>query len=158
MIDTFCRQKLQEFSTTVPFQQPFILFMCVFNLFFSVVATLGNLLVVQALWKASSIPANVKKFFLSLAFSDIAMGLIVQPMFAVILAVMLDMSANGNYHFDRFCPSVLTLAMTFSGFVVGASLFTIAAIAIDRYLVLFLISRAYYSKTCKCFFGNSMGR
>ncbi|KAL9986820.1 hypothetical protein ACROYT_G001022 [Oculina patagonica] len=138
MIDAFCRKKLQEFSATVRYQQTFMLFICLLNFLFSIVATVGNLFVIHALWKASSIPANVKKLFLSLAFADLAMGLFVQPMFAVILAVMLNMAANESYDFDGFCPFVLTLAMSCSGFVVGTSLFTIAAIAVDRYFALFL--------------------
>ena len=42
---------------------------------FSPVAGLGNRLVIRALWKASSISANVRKLFLSLAFSDLAVGM-----------------------------------------------------------------------------------
>ena len=115
-----------------------MLFISVLHLLFSIVATLGNLLVIRALWKASSIPATLKKLFLSLAFSDLAIGLFIQPMIVVIVGVMLNMTANGNYDFDGFCPSVITIAMACSGAVVGASLFTIAAIALDRYLALFL--------------------
>ena len=51
---------------------------CIFNLVFSVVAVLGNLLVIHALWKSSSIPATVKKLFLSLALSDLAVGMLPQ--------------------------------------------------------------------------------
>ena len=43
--------------------------------------TLGNRLVIRALKKASTITANVKKLFLSLAFSDLAvLGLLLQLM------------------------------------------------------------------------------
>lgn len=141
MIDAFCRKKLQGFSATVPHEQAAMVFLCVINVLFSIVAAVGNLFVIHALRKASSIPVNVKKFFLSLAFSDLSMGLLVQPMFAVILAVMLNMASNANCDFDEFCPYILTLAMACSGFVVGTSLFTIAAIALDRYLALFLHMR-----------------
>jgi len=111
---------------------------CVLNFLFSIASTLGNLIVIHALWKASSIPANLKKWFLSLAFSDLAIGLIIQPMSAVILAVMLNVAANGNYDFDRFCPSVIIVSTVCASFVVGASFSTITAIAMDRYLALFL--------------------
>ena len=49
--------------------------LCVLNFIFSSVAAFGNILVIPALRKASSMPANIKKFFLSLAVSDLAVGL-----------------------------------------------------------------------------------
>ncbi|XP_078351942.1 adrenocorticotropic hormone receptor-like [Oculina patagonica] len=138
MVDAFCHKKLQEFSAIVSHQQAFILFICVLNFLFSIVAILGNITVIHALWKASSIPANLKKLFLSLAFTDLAVGLFVQPMFAVILTVMLNMVTKENHDFEGFCPSIITSLMACSGFVVGTSFFTTAAIALDRYLALFL--------------------
>ena len=39
--------------------------------------------------------------FPSLACSDLAKGLIIQPMFAVTLPVMLNMAEDGNFDFDR---------------------------------------------------------
>ena len=83
---------------------------CVFNLIFSLVATLGNLLVIRALCKASSIPATLKKLFLNLAVSDFAVGLFAQLMFGIIVAVMLKMAANGNFNFDFLCPRILTVS------------------------------------------------
>ena len=101
-------------------------------------ATLGNLLVIRALWKASSIPATVKKLFLSLTFSDLAVGLFAQMMYGAIIAAMLKMTATGNYNFDIFCPTII-IACYFSIFLLaGASFQNITAIAIDRLLALSL--------------------
>ena len=101
-------------------------------------ATLGNLVVIRALWKASSIPATIKKLFLSLAFSDLAVGLFAQMMYGAIIAAMLKMTATGNYNFDIFCPTVI-IACYFSIFLLaGASFQNITAIAIDRLLALAL--------------------
>ena len=66
---------------------------------FSLVATIGNLLAIYALWKASSIPDTLKKLLLSLALSDLAVGLFVQPMLCVNIAVMLNEASNENYDF-----------------------------------------------------------
>jgi len=111
---------------------------CVLNLIFSFVATIGNLLVICALWKASSIPATVKKLFLSLAFSDLAVGLFAQMMYGAIIAAMLKMTATGNYSFDIFCPTII-IACYFSIFLLaGASFQNITAIATDRLLALSL--------------------
>jgi len=79
------------------------------HLAFSLVAILGNLLVIHALRKASSIPANLKKFFLSASFSDLAVGLFPQLTLGIIVAVMLKMATNKNYNFDFFCPSILNI-------------------------------------------------
>ena len=62
---------------------------CVLNLFFTVLTSLGNLLVILALWKASSVPTNLKNLFLNFAVSDFAVGLFPRLMFGVIIAVML---------------------------------------------------------------------
>ncbi len=109
MIAQFCAQQLEEFKTLLQHQATLMLLLCVLILAFSIVAIFGNLLVIRALWKTSSIPATLKKLFLSLAVSDLTMGLFAQPMFGVTIAVMLNMTADGDYNLDSFCPSVFTI-------------------------------------------------
>ena len=110
---------------------------CVLQLMFSLVATLGNLLVIRALWKASSISATIK-MFLSLAFSDLAVGLFVQLTFGVIIAVVLRMAANGDYNFDFLCPTVITVNYFFGFLLASASFLNVTAIAVDRLLAISL--------------------
>ena len=108
-----------------------MLSLCVLNFIFSPVAAFGNMLAIRALWKTSSIPANVKKLFLSLAFSDIAVGLFAQLMYAVVLR----MAAN---NFDSLCPTILTVCW-FSLFLLAcASFLNVTAIAVDRLLAITL--------------------
>ena len=122
----------------VRYNRPFMVALCVSNLVFSLVATLGNLLVIRALWKASSISATMKKLFLSLAFSDLAVGLFAQLMFGVIIAVMSRQLATGNYNFDFLCPTILTVYY-FSLLLLGsASFLNVTAIAVDRLLAVSL--------------------
>ncbi|KAL9986823.1 hypothetical protein ACROYT_G001026 [Oculina patagonica] len=59
-------------------------------------------------------------------------------MSAVILAVVLSMIRNGDYDFDRFCPYVVSADMYPTYILAGASFFTVAAIAMDRLLALYL--------------------
>ena len=101
-------------------------------------ATLGNFLAIRAIWKASSMPANLKKTFLSLAFSDLAVGLFSQLMHGVIMAVMLKMAANQNYNFDFLCPTVLTICYLPMFFLSYASFLNITVIAVDRLLAVSL--------------------
>ena len=116
MATQFYFKHLAKFSKLVLFAGTFMLTICVFHLAFFVMTTLGNLLVVRAQWKASSIPANMKKLFLSLTCSDLAVGLFGQLMFGVIIAVMLKLAGNANYTFDFLCPKMLT-AYFFSIFI-----------------------------------------
>ena len=112
-------------------------------------AVLGNLLVVRALWKALSIPDTVKKLFLSLAFSDLVVGIFSQPMFGVIIAVMLKIASTGDYNFASFCPNIVTVCYFFVTFLSCASFLNITAIAVDRLLAISLHLRYQELATSK---------
>ena len=134
MAEEFCRYYLKGLSQLVQFHRTTLLALCVLHFIFSPVATFGNILVIRALWKASSIPANIKKFFLSLAVSDLAVGLFAQLM----LAVVLRMATNGGHNFDLLCPTILTVCY-FSLFLLAcASFLNVTAIAVDRLLAITL--------------------
>ena len=83
-------------------------------------ATLGNLLVIRALMKNSTIPATVKKLFLSLAFSDLAVGLLPQLMTAIISAVMLKMASSKD-DLAFFGPTLLIVLLYFQSLLAFAS-------------------------------------
>ena len=139
MASKFCTLTLQILSKLVQFHSAFMLACCcILNLVFSVVAVLGNLLVIHALWKSSSIPATVKKLFLSLALSDLAVGMLPQLMLGVNIAVMLSKTSNGDSNFASFCPVIVTACYFFAFFLCSASFFTIAAVAVDRLLAILL--------------------
>ena len=134
MAAPFCTRKLEANAKLLQFNEPFVIVFCVLNLLFSFLAILGNLLSIHALRKASSIPATLKKLFLSLAVSDLAVGVFAQLASAVISALMLKLSANESL----FCPTFLT-AHYFCLFLLAcASFLNVTAIAVDRLLVLFL--------------------
>ena len=134
----FCAQELEEFTVVLHHHGTLMLFLCVLTLAFSVVAILGNLLVIRALRKASSIPVTLKKMFLSLAVSDLVMGLFAQPTFGVTFALMLQTKASGNQNYDAFCPLAFTLCH-FSLFLLAcASLLNVIIIAFDKLLAVSL--------------------
>ena len=68
MAEQYCSQMLDSFLKLVHHSKSSIPAFCVSHFTFSLVATLGNLLVIRALIKASTILANVRKMFISLAF------------------------------------------------------------------------------------------
>ena len=108
------------------------------HLAFSLVAILGNLLVIYALRKASSIPDNSKKLFLSLSFSDLAVGLFPQLMLGIIIAMTLKMATSKNYNFDFFRPSILNIGYFAFFLLAYASFLNVTAIAVDRLLAVSL--------------------
>ena len=139
MASKFCTRTLTILSDLVQFHSAFMLACCcIFNVVFSVVAVLGNLLIIHALWKSSSIPATVKKLFLSLALSDLAVGMLPQLMWGIIIAVMLSKTSNGDSNFASFCPVIVTACYFFTFSLCSASFLTIAAIAVDRLLAILL--------------------
>ena len=134
MAEEVCSYFLKIIGELAQFHRTTLLSLGVLNFIFSPVATVGNILVIHALWKASSMPANIKKFFLSLAVSDLAVGLFAQ----LIYAVVLRMATNGGHNFDLLCPTILTVCH-FSIFLLAcASLLNVTAIAVDRLLAITL--------------------
>ena len=107
---------------------------CALNLVFSLAAVLGNILIIRALLKASSIPTNLKTLFCSLAFSNLAVGLFAQLSSSAITTVLLIMKVDGNNNFEFFCPIILSVYFFFTFFLACASVLTITAITVDRWL------------------------
>ena len=138
MTSEFCIEWLGGQEELVGSHRIIMFAVCMSNLFFAVVATTGNLLAIHGLWKASSIPANIKTFFLNLAFSDLAVGLFAQLMFGIIIAVMLRMTANGRSSVEFLCPASLTVSYYLSFFLSCASFLNICSIAVDRLLAVSL--------------------
>ena len=130
----FCQARLKELTQLVHLHGNVMLSFCVLNLVFSFVAVLGNFLVIRALWKASLIPPTIKTLFLSLAISDLAVGILSQPMFGVIIAVMLRRLSNGQHNFALFCPTVLTVCYYFMFGLIFASFLNVIIITLDRLL------------------------
>ena len=134
MASKFCVEELSEQLSLVDSHRGFIEAFCILNLTFALIAALENLLVFHALWKSSTIPATVKKLFLSLVVSDFVAGILAQPMYGVIIAVMLKKTSNGDQSIASFCPTILNLCYFLLVLLCSASFLTITAIAVDRLL------------------------
>ena len=80
--------------------------------------------------------SHLKK--LLLAFSDLAIGVLLQPLFGIISAVMLKMGSTGEYNFASFCPPVLNVFSSLSFLLFFASLLNVTAVAVDRLLAISL--------------------
>ena len=110
------------------------------NTFFSITAILGNILILLALNKVTSICPPTKLLFRCLAVTDLCVGLVTQPLFTVLLLA----SLNDNEY------SYVDLTEVISSQVLcGVSLLTSTAISVDRLLALSLGLRYRYVVTLR---------
>ena len=131
MTEQFCEHTQVVLLQLVESQKTALFSLCVLHFVFSPVATLGNALAIRALWKASSLPANLRKLLLSLAFSDLAVGLFAHPTYAVVFVTLGTLN-----NLDVRCALILTLSL--SMLLSVASLLNVTAIAVDRLLAVSL--------------------
>ena len=143
MADQFCRRPLDEIRQIAESHRTTLFALCVLNFVFSPMATFGNTLAIQALRKTSLLPANMRKLFLSLALSDLAVGLFAH----IMLAVVFNMAVNSNL--ELLCPVILPSCYAILYLLVCASLLNVTAIALDRLLAVSLHLRYQELVTAK---------
>ena len=131
-----------KFSLLMIAEYPgFGLFHCVTSLMSCLTATFGNSIIICAFRKASSMTPASKILLLSVATSDLGVGLLVQPVNTAIMAKMLSFRNIHGGVANRDLYLMCTLIKTWqflSIFFAGASLLTVGAISIDRFLALYL--------------------
>ena len=119
------------------------LMFCVFNAYLSYTATMLNTLAIYVIRKTSSLPKNLKTLLLSLAVSDLGVGLLAQPMY---IANIMDSQQNNATNETN---NVLYIALLIPGnFFFSASLFSVTALCADRFLAIRLHLRYQELVTC----------
>ncbi|XP_065554776.1 adenosine receptor A3-like [Lathamus discolor] len=88
----------------------------------AVLSTLGNILVIWVVRRNSTSQNTTLHFIVSLALADIAMGILVMP-----LAIVVSLGISAHFY---TCLAMCCLMVAFS----NASILSLLAIAIDRYL------------------------
>ena len=101
------------------------------NGFVAITAFLGNTLILVALHKETSLHAPSKLLFRNLATTDLCVGLIAAPLFVTYLISSLNERWN-------ICRYVLLVSGITGRTLCSVSLFTLAAISVDRLLALLL--------------------
>ena len=104
---------------------------CVFNAFLCFTSIVSNIITVQALRKTSSLPKTLKTLLLSLAVSDLGVGLLVQPLYVAILVMEIDQNTNGTTY-----NSVYKAYLILKKVLVSASHLGIFALTFDRFLAI----------------------
>ena len=108
-----------------------LIFLSVLNSFLSVTAFLGNVLILIALHKESSLHPPSKLLFRCLATTDLCVGLIPEPLFVTYCMSVV------NGHWDMFRYASVT-GFTTTNIFCGVSVLTLTAISVDRLLALLL--------------------
>ena len=106
---------------------------CVFNAFFSFTAITLNIVTIIALRKPLTIPRAVKILLLSLAVSDLCVGLLVQPLYITRLVMMIKENAQ-----TRTFEITLKFFFSTKWFLASALFLGVVALAADRLLALHL--------------------
>ena len=107
--------------------------LCVFNAYLSYTATMLNIVAIYAIRKTLSLPKNFKTLLLSLAVSDLGVGLLVQPMsIANIIHPQQNNATNETYN-------VIYIAFLIpTNFFIFASFFGVTALCAERFLAIHL--------------------
>ncbi len=105
-----------------PFYDSLWIVICVLNAFLASMALFENTVVILTIWKTSFLHSVANILLASLAVSDLAVGLIVQPL---LITYLLSEKHIVNLLFNIF-----------SYFLCSVSLITVTAITVDRLLVL----------------------
>ncbi|XP_073229780.1 melanocyte-stimulating hormone receptor-like [Porites lutea] len=113
------------------------------NIVFSITASLGNILILIALRKVTSIHPPTKLLFQCLAITDLGVGLISQPLMATVMLLVDNIDIKiVNIMFAHLFSS---LSITFC----GVSVFASTSLSVDRLLALFLGLRYRHVVTLK---------
>ena len=72
---------------------------CVFNAFFCLTTIVLNIITIQAFRKTSSLPKILKTLLLSLAVSDLGVGLLVQLLYVAILVMNIEENSNNTAYY-----------------------------------------------------------
>ncbi|KAL9965791.1 hypothetical protein ACROYT_G029638 [Oculina patagonica] len=103
---------------------------CVLNAFSSYTAVMLNIITILAMRKTSSLPKPLKTLLLSLAVSDLGVGLLIQPFYIARMAKLLQQSILSH--------STITAYYFISGIFVYTSFFGVVALGVDRFLAIHL--------------------
>ena len=132
MTKSFCQSLLRYYpnpSKAEDFYSTFIA-NCVFNSFLSYTAIMLNIVTIHAIRKTSSIPKTLKTLLLSLAVSDVGVGLLVQPFYSSLLVKWSQQNNLGCNTYKAF----YFIAHLF----INTSSFNVLVVSVDRFLAIHL--------------------
>ena len=111
---------------------PCLIINVVVNSFSCYTTIMLNIVLIFALRRSSSLPKTLKALILSVAVSDIGVGLLVQPLY---IARLLMEIKNTNHHWNETYKDVVRTIGRTLGYV---SFFGVTTISVDRFLAIHL--------------------
>ena len=106
----------------------------IFNAFLCYTAIMLNSITIHAIRKTSSLPKPLKTLLLSLAVSDLSVGLLVHPLNIARLAMGLEQTNENNTTFSKTINAIRIIPNILS----WASFFGVLALTVDRFLAIHL--------------------
>ena len=106
---------------------------CFFNAFLLFTAMVLNIITIQALRKISPFPKPLRTLLLSLAVSDLGVGLLAHPLYIVFLVLNIEQNT-----YNRIFDIVYKANFISSQLLCGASYLGITALTVDRFLAIHL--------------------
>ena len=106
----------------------------IFNTFLCYTAIVLNSITVHAIRKTTSLPKPLKTLLLSLAVSDLNVGLLVHPLNIAILAMCLQQNTENDTTFSKTVNALHSIR----NILARASFFGVLALAVDRFLAIHL--------------------
>ena len=132
MSESFCallRQFYPKISEFEELQSTYVA-NCVFNSFLCHTAIMLNIVTIYVIRRTSSLPKTLKTLLLSLAVSDVGVGLLGQPLYISLLVMWLQQSSPGCNTYKGFLIVLALFSL--------ASFFGIVALSLDRFLAIHL--------------------
>ena len=107
--------------------------LCVFNAFLSYTAIMLNSVTIYVMIRTSSLPKNLKTLLLSLAVSDLGVGLIVQPLYIVVLVIRLEPNSGNIQALEKTFYFAFPVPLNLLYY---ASFLGVTALTVDRFLAI----------------------
>ena len=133
-LEKFCDDISKYYPEKDEFYSWYVL-LCVLNAMLALSATFGNIIIIRALTKTTGALCTSKILLRGLAFTDLGVGLVVQPLYiSVIAEILLKDSFSSN---DSECNTKIAF-LVLGTFLTSASFFIVSAISFDRFLAITL--------------------
>ena len=117
-------------STDVEDFRPVLVASCVFNSFLSYTTIILNIVTIHAIRKTALLPKPLRTLLLSLAASDVGVGLLVQPFYIFTLVSRLNKKRIDCISYKKLLAAI--------NFFCTSSLFNVVTISVDRFLAVHL--------------------
>ena len=119
-----------------------VIIFCSLNILLSITASVGNILILIALRKVTPLHSPTKLLFQCLAITDLGVGLISQPLYAIFIFLI-------NFNLWNIISILHDITWGLSICLSGVSVLTTTALSVDRLLALLLKLRYRHVVTLK---------